>query len=70
MPFQVAGEEASVGNRRSPDDVVDTTLKALARKRPSVVHGRRNAVVATIATRLPERVAITVAERSVRPTDH
>jgi len=64
--FQTAGEDASVGTRRSPDDVINTTLRALARRRPSVVDGRVNALVAALAPRLPERLAIGIAERSVR----
>ena len=65
--FEIAGEDASVGRRRNPDDVVDTTLRALQRKRPSVVDGRLNALVAALAPRVPERLALGIAERSVRP---
>ncbi|MGC4933151.1 SDR family NAD(P)-dependent oxidoreductase [Gordonia sp. DT30] len=66
--FDIAGEAASVGRRRSPGDVVDTALRALHRHRPSVVDGISNAAVAMISPRLPARVAIGAAERSVRPT--
>ena len=55
-----------MGTRRSPNDVVDTTLRALARRRPSVVDGRVNALLAALAPRLSERLAIGIAERSVR----
>lgn len=65
--FDTAGEAASVGTRRAPDQVVDTALRALRRGKPSVVDGRGNAFVSMIAPRLPERVALTLAERSVRP---
>jgi short-subunit dehydrogenase len=67
--FQTAGEQASVGTRRSPEDVVNTTLRALARRRPSVVDGRANALVAALAPRLPGRLALSLAERSVRPSN-
>lgn len=67
--FQTAGEEASVGTRRSPEDVVNTTLRALARRPPSVVDGRANALVAALAPRLPGRLALSLAERSVRPSN-
>lgn len=65
--FATAGDAASVGNRRTPDQVVDTALRALRRGRPSVVDGRGNAFVSWLAPRLPERLALNIAERSVRP---
>ncbi len=65
--FATAGDAASVGRRRTPEDVVDTALRALRRGRPSVVDGRGNAVVSWLAPRLPERVSLNIAERSVRP---
>lgn len=66
--FDTAGEAASVGSRRTPEQVVDSALRALRAGRPSVVDGRGNALVSWLAPRLPERVAINLAERSVRPT--
>lgn len=65
--FDTAGAAASVGTRRSPDQVVDTALRALRRGKPSVVDGGSNAFVSWLAPRMPERLAITIAERSVRP---
>ncbi|OBA72691.1 SDR family NAD(P)-dependent oxidoreductase [Gordonia sp. 852002-10350_SCH5691597] len=65
--FDIVGDAASVGRRRNPDDVVNTALRALHRHRPSVVDGFSNAAVAAVSTRLPARVAIAAAERSVRP---
>lgn len=65
--FDIVGEAASVGNRRSPEQVVSTAERAIRRDRPSVVDGKRNAALAHVATRLPERIAINAAERSVRP---
>lgn len=66
--FQVAGEDAAVGPRRSPAQVVGTAMRALAAGRPSVVDGLRNALLAWISPRAPERLAISLAERSVRPS--
>lgn len=66
--FDTAGDAASVGSRRTPEKVVDTALRALRAGRPSVVDGRGNALVSWLAPRLPERAAIGIAERSVRPT--
>lgn len=65
--FQVAGEDAAVGPRRSTAQVVGTALRALAQGRPSVVDGRRNALMAWMSPRSPERLAIGVTERTVRP---
>ncbi|RZT15941.1 hypothetical protein EV589_4096 [Mycobacterium sp. BK558] len=66
--FDTAGDAAAVGDRRSPAAVVDTALRAWTHNRPSVVDGRANAVLAGLAPRLPERVVLGLAERSVRPT--
>ncbi|MGW7823614.1 SDR family NAD(P)-dependent oxidoreductase [Streptomyces puniciscabiei] len=65
--FDIAGEDASVGSRRSPEQVVDTTLRALRSNRPEVVDGIANTLLARVASRIPTRLAITLAERSVRP---
>ncbi|MGN7187271.1 SDR family NAD(P)-dependent oxidoreductase [Microbacterium testaceum] len=65
--FATAGDAASVGRRRTAEQVVDTALRALRRGRPSVVDGRGNAAVSWLAPRLPERLALSIAERSVRP---
>ncbi|WP_131770824.1 SDR family NAD(P)-dependent oxidoreductase [Candidatus Protofrankia californiensis] len=70
--FDVVGaEEASVGKRRTPEQVVATTFKALKQGLPSVVDGRFNAFVAHLPGVLPRRTTIGIAERSVRPrTSH
>lgn len=65
--FATAGDAASVGSRRTPEQVVDSALRALRRGSPSVVDGRGNAFVSWLAPRLPERLALNIAERSVRP---
>jgi uncharacterized protein len=65
--FDIAGEDASVGSRRTPGEVVDATLRALRSRRPEVVDGTANALLARVASRIPTRLAITLAERSVRP---
>ena len=67
--FEIAGEAASVGARRTPENVVDTAIRAIGRHRPSVVDGFSNAIVAAFAPRAPERLSIALAERSVRPSD-
>ncbi|WP_280344987.1 SDR family NAD(P)-dependent oxidoreductase [Nocardia abscessus] len=65
--FDVAGEAASVGNRRSPEQVVAATVRALRSDRPDIVDGAANALLARIAGWIPAKVAIGLAERSVRP---
>ncbi|WP_280246202.1 SDR family NAD(P)-dependent oxidoreductase [Nocardia abscessus] len=65
--FDVAGDAASVGNRRSPEQVVTATVRALRSDRPDIVDGTANALLARIAGRIPAKVAIGLAERSVRP---
>jgi short-subunit dehydrogenase len=66
--FDTAGDDAALGARRRPEDVVATTLRALAKGRPSVVDGAANAVLATLGRFLPRRAAIHIAERAVRPS--
>lgn len=66
--FDVAGEAAAAGSKRTPQQVVARAFDALRGSRPSVVDGAANALVARVATRLlPKRALISVAERSVRP---
>lgn len=66
--FEVAGEGVVLGKRRTPADVVATTLRALDTGKPSVVDGFGNAFVARVGARLaPERFLIAAAERYVRP---
>ncbi|GAA2975385.1 SDR family oxidoreductase [Streptomyces lactacystinicus] len=66
--FDVAGEQAAVGIRRRPEQVVATTLAALEKGRPSVVDGFLNRL-GTLAPRLlPRRATVAVAERVTRPS--
>jgi short-subunit dehydrogenase len=66
--FDVVGaEEASFGKRRTPAQVVATTLRGLAHGRPSVVDGCSNAMVANGQRFLPHRAVLRLAERTVRP---
>jgi short-subunit dehydrogenase len=65
--FDVAGDDASVGIRRTPEQVVDVAMSALRAGRREVVDGAANALLARAAGRLPTRWAIALAERSVRP---
>ncbi|POM22478.1 Serine 3-dehydrogenase [Actinomadura rubteroloni] len=66
--FDVVGaEEASMGKRRSPEQVVATTFAALDRGRPSAVDGRVNALLSRLPRLLPRRATLRIAERAVRP---
>lgn len=66
--FQVAGEAAAVGRKRSARGVVDRTMRALRGDAPSVVDGLGNALAARLLGRLlPRRAVLAIAERSVRP---
>lgn len=66
--FAVAGEDAALGPRRSVTQVVASAMRALAKGRPSAIDGMRNAVGAWAAARLPERWAIALSERLMRPS--
>ncbi|MFF3327761.1 SDR family NAD(P)-dependent oxidoreductase [Streptomyces sp. NPDC002889] len=66
--FDVVGTDAaSVGKRQTPQQVVATGLRALARRRPSVVSGRANALLAKLPRLFPRVVSVKVAGRSLRP---
>ncbi|MCU1529032.1 MAG: 3-oxoacyl-[acyl-carrier protein] reductase [Frondihabitans sp.] len=65
--FEVAGEAAAAGAKRTPEQLVAQALEALETTKPSIVDGFSNAFVSRVVTRLlPRRVLISVAERSVR----
>lgn len=66
--FEVAGDGAILTRRRTTTQVVQTSLRALDRGKPSVVDGFGNAVIARLGVRLtPERWVIAASERFVRP---
>lgn len=56
-----------LGGRRRPEQVVETAFAALDKRRPVVVDGLGNAVMAFGAPRLPLRLVLPVARRAVRP---
>lgn len=59
---QAGGELASPGGTARPEDVVETALAALGQK-PSVIHGFRNAALATLATLAPRAMVAKAAAR-------
>ena len=62
--FDVAGESAAVGIKRSAKQVVDRTMRELSSTKPSFVDGMVNAVTAHLLTRItPRRLLITVTGR-------
>lgn len=62
--FDVAGNSAAVGIKRSATQVVEHTMRELDGSKPSFVDGTANAVTARILTRLlPRRVIIGVTDR-------
>ncbi|MER6618041.1 SDR family NAD(P)-dependent oxidoreductase [Streptomyces xantholiticus] len=66
--FDVVGTDAaSVGKRQTPQQVVRTALRALRRRRPSVVSGRANALLARLPRLLPRAVTVRISERALRP---
>ncbi len=62
--FDVAGESAAVGIKRSAKQVVDHTMRELNSGKPSFVDGTANAVTARVLTRLvPRRLIIDITGR-------
>lgn len=68
--FATAGDDASVGPRRTPQGVVDSALSGLRRGRPTVIDGAANALSSRVAAVLPERLVLRIAERAMRPSTH
>ena len=65
--FDTAGEAASVGRRRTPEQVVATGLRALEQGRSVVIDGFFNALLAQVPRFFPRRFVARVAGQSVRP---
>ncbi|GAA3584435.1 hypothetical protein GCM10022222_81410 [Amycolatopsis ultiminotia] len=56
----------AVGGLRTPEQVVTTAFRALAKRKASVVDGRRNALFARAGRHLPERASLARAGRLMR----
>jgi short-subunit dehydrogenase len=66
--FDVAGEDAQVGRRISPERVVQAALRALDRRRSTVVTGGAGNWLLTNSPRLaPRQLVARMAERTMRP---
>ncbi len=65
--FDVAGDAASVGKRRTPEQAVATGLRALEQGRSVVIDGGSNAFVAQLTRLMPRRMVASVAGRAVHP---
>jgi short-subunit dehydrogenase len=66
--FDIAGEDAAVGKKRTPQQVVATTMAALDRGRPSRVDGAVNAFMAASTKWAPRRMVIAMAARLTAPS--
>lgn len=65
--FINAGAPSSMPNRRSPEQVVQSTFRALNGSRHSVIDGGGNATMARTAKIAPTRLVLAVAKRFARP---
>jgi len=66
--FQVVGtEDAAVGQKRTPQQVVATALKALERGKSVVIDGRVNTLLALFARLTPISISARVSESMMRP---
>ncbi len=64
--FVNAGDPGAMRpRRRTPEQVVQTTFRALQRHKPSVIDGVFNAVQAIAARMAPRRLALPIAEKAV-----
>lgn len=60
--FANAGNDAVMTGRREPEQVVETTFAALARRQPYVVDGTRNTVLAQANRFVPTKMALSLAK--------
>jgi short-subunit dehydrogenase len=65
--FDIAGESASFGRKRRPEQVVVTGLRALERGRSVVVDGFTNALLAQLARFSPRQLVVRGAAKNARP---
>jgi len=66
--FDVAGDDAQVGRRVSPDKVVQAAFRALDRRASTVVTGGLESWMLTNSSRLaPRQLVARIAERTMRP---
>ncbi len=64
--FEVAGEAAAVGSKRTTTQLLDNVFRTLPKRKPSLVDGLGNAFVARFLTRvLPKRAILAIAGGSV-----
>lgn len=61
--FANAGDDSVMGRRRTPDQVVETTFRALAQHRPYAVDGSRNAAMAFATRFAPTGLQAKLARR-------
>ncbi len=66
--FNVVGtEDAALGSRETPEKVVQVALQALKRGRPSVISGRRNALMANSVRFAPRGMVARMGAGAMRP---
>lgn len=65
--FEVAGEGAAVGRKRTAEQVVATALRALERGNSVVIDGFSNALLANLARFFPRQFVARMAGRALRP---
>lgn len=66
--FNVVGtEDAALGSMETPEKVVQVAFQALEQGRPSVVSGRRNALMANSVRFAPRGMVARMGERMMRP---
>ena len=66
--FNVVGtEDAGLGSKETPEKVVQVALRALERGRPSVISGRRNALMANSVRLAPRGMVVRMGAGAMRP---
>lgn len=64
--FAVGGDESVAPSRRSPDQVIETTMNGLPTRKPLVIDGRVNAILATVAQHAPVALRTRAARLAMR----
>ena len=65
--FDVASENASIGRRMAPEQVVEAAFAAIEHRRSTVIPGLRNRMLANSTRLAPRQFLAQSAERTMRP---
>jgi short-subunit dehydrogenase len=67
--FEHAGANFAVNGRQSARQVVDIALAELDKSAPTVICGRKNALLVTVLRHIPKKILLPMVQRILRPVE-